>query len=232
MLSIVKDELFGLNGFVTLSNLLFLAAFSLRDVLALRALSIASYFVILPYYYFQQDPLWPPIFWGMAFVVINGFRITVLILDRRPVVLNEREAELYRLAFSSADKREFLKLAVLAKWRECEPGEFILRKGEDIAEAIVLISGQVDALVDGRAVLSLRAGQLIGDANAFAGLANPFDVVVRSRARIAVWDIKHVREFLATRPESRTKILEIEATDLAAKYREIAGIPSGKAPLV
>ncbi|MBV8104703.1 MAG: hypothetical protein JO223_08780 [Hyphomicrobiales bacterium] len=232
MLSILKDQLFGLNGLVTVSNLLFLAAFSVRDVLALRALSIASYCVIMPYYYFQGDPLWPPFFWGMTFIVINGFRVALLILDRRPVVLNEREAELCRLAFNGADKREFLKLAVLAKWRECEPGEFILRKGQNIAEAIVLISGQVDALVDGRAVLSLRAGQLIGDVNAYAGLANPMDVVVRSRARIAAWDIKRVREFLASRPELRTNILEIEATDLAAKYREVAGIPSGKAPLV
>ena len=86
--------------------------------------------------------------------------------------------------------------------------------------------------MDSKPVLSLRPGQLIGDANAFAELANPFDVVVRSRARIAVWDIKHVREFLARRPELRTRILEIEVTDLAVKYREVAGIPSGKAPLV
>jgi hypothetical protein len=232
VLSILKDQLFGLNGLVTLSNLLFLAAFSVRDVLALRVLSVASYCVIFPYYYFQQGPLWPPIFWGMTFIVINGFRIAVLILDRRPVVLNAREAELYRLAFRGTDKREFLKLAALAKWRECTPGEFILRKGENIADAIVLISGQVDALVDGRAVLSLRAGQLIGDANAFAELANPFDVVVLSRTRIVVWNIKHIREFVASRPELRTKLLEIEATDLSAKYREVAGIPSGKAPLV
>ena len=232
MLSILKDQLIGLNGFVTLSNLVFLVAFSVRDVLALRALSIVSYGVILPYYYFQPDTLWPPIFWAMTFIVVDGIRIAVLIFDRRPVVLSEREAELYRLAFSGTEKREFVKLAALAKWSECEPGQFILRKGQNLAEAIVLISGQVDALADGRAVLSLRAGQLIGDANAFAELANPFDVVVRSRARIAVWDIKHVREFLARRPELRTRILEIEATDLAGKYREIAGIPSGKAPLV
>jgi hypothetical protein len=232
VLSILKDQLIGLNGFVTLSHLLFLAAFSVRDVLALRALSIASYCVILPYYYLQQDPLWAPIFWGMTFIAINGIRIAVLILDRRPVVLNEREAELYRLTFSSTDKREFLKLAALAKWRECEPGEFILRKGQIIVEAIVLISGQVDALVDGREVLSVRAGQSIGNASAFAGLASPLDIVVRSRARIAVWDIQHVREFAASRPELRTKLLEIEAVDLAAKLREVAGIPSGHAPLV
>lgn len=232
MLLILKDQLFGLNGFVTLSNLLFLAAFSVRDVFALRVLSIASYCVILPYYYLQQDPLWPPIFWGATFIAINGFRIAILIFERRPVVLNEREAELYRLAFSGADKHEFVKLAALAKWRECEPGEFILRKGQNIAQAIVLISGQVDEVVDGRAVLSLRPGQLIGDVNAFAELANPFDVVARTRARIAVWDIKHVRGFLARRPELRTKILEMEAADLAAKYRDVAGVPSGKAPLV
>jgi hypothetical protein len=184
----------------------------------------------LPYYYLQQDPLWPPIFWGVTLIAINGIRIAVLILDRRPVVLNEREAELYRLTFSSTDKREFLKLAALAKWKECEPGEFILRKGQNITQAIVLISGQVDALVDGREVLSVRAGQLIGNATALAGLANPLDVVVRSRARIAVWESNTSGS--SPQAELRTKLLEIEAVDLAAKLREVAGIPSGNAPLV
>jgi CRP-like cAMP-binding protein len=228
----LKDQLFGLNGLVNLSNLLFLAAFSVKDVLALRALSVVSYCVILPYYYFQQDPLWQPIFWGMTFIVINGFRIAALILERRPVVLNEREAELYRLAFMGTDKREFLGLALLAKWRECEPGEFVLRKGQTIAEGSVLISGQVDAVVDGRAVLALRAGQWIGDANTFAGLASPVDIVVRSRARIVAWDIKRFWEFAASRPGLRSRLLEIEATDLAAKFREVSGIPSGNAPSV
>jgi hypothetical protein len=86
MTDFLTSQLFGLNGLVNLSNLVFLLAFSVHDVLKLRVLSVVSYVVILPYYYFQQQTLWPPIFWGVAFILVNGVRIAMILLERRPVV--------------------------------------------------------------------------------------------------------------------------------------------------
>src|SRR5215467_7480732 len=111
MSEFLANQILGLNGLVNLSNLVFLLAFSVHDVLKLRVLSVVSYAVILPYYYLQQQTLWPPIVWGMAFILVNGVRIAIILLERRPVVLNPSEAELYKLAFSSIDRRDFLKLA-------------------------------------------------------------------------------------------------------------------------
>src|SRR5579871_2343742 len=128
MRDLLINQLFGLNGLVNLSNLVFLMAFSVRDVLKLRVLSVAAYVVILPYYYFQPAPLWPPFFWGVAFIIVNGVRIVILALERRPVVLDDKEEELYRLVFRSVDRREFLKLVSLARWVTCGPGEVILNK--------------------------------------------------------------------------------------------------------
>jgi hypothetical protein len=50
----VTDQDLGLNGLVNLSNFAFLLAFSVRDVLMLRILGLASDVVILPYDYFQN----------------------------------------------------------------------------------------------------------------------------------------------------------------------------------
>src|ERR1700750_2740552 len=111
----VADQIFGLNGLVNLANFVSLVALSVRDVLWLRILSLAADVLVLPYYYFQHEPLWPPIFWGAAFILVNGVRIVILAPDRRPVIFSDREAELYRLAFSSIDKRDFLKIASLAR---------------------------------------------------------------------------------------------------------------------
>src|SRR5580704_13436153 len=120
----------------------FLLGFAVRDFLKLRILLLASDIIVLPYYYLQHKPLWPPIFWGVAFIVVNGMRIVTLILDRRPIVLNDEEEELHRLAFGSVDKRDFLKLASLARWVDFLPGEVIVKKGQQISDAIVLISGE------------------------------------------------------------------------------------------
>jgi len=111
----VTGQVLGLDGLVNLANIVFLVAFSVRDVLKLRVLSLVSEGIILPYYYFQHETLWPPIFWGLAFIIVNLVRIVALAAERRPVVLSDREDQLHRLAFSTVEKREFLKFVALAR---------------------------------------------------------------------------------------------------------------------
>jgi CRP-like cAMP-binding protein len=163
-------------------------------------------------------------FLGVAFIIVNGIRIVILVLERRPVVLSDKEEELYRLAFRSVDKRDFLRLVSLARWVKCSAGDIVVAKGQQITEAIVLISGEIEAVLNGKTILAFRPGQLIGDVNAYSGLASPTDVVARGPARLAKWDLEHLREFTESRPELRATLLQIESADLAAKLRELASI--------
>jgi signal transduction histidine kinase len=222
MLDLLRNQLLGLNGLVNLSNLVFIVAFSVRGVLPLRLLSIASSIIILPYYYLQPEPLWSPIFWSLTFVLINGARVVQLLLERRPVVLSEREQDLYRLAFTSLDKREFLRLASLARWFTCPAGGRILEKGQVAEEAIILISGDVEATLNDRAILKYRPGEMIGDANVYSGIASPVDIVARTPLSVAKWNLAQLRAFLERRPELRTRLLEIEGADLSGKLHALA----------
>jgi hypothetical protein len=73
--------------------------------------------------------------------------IVIKLSERRPVVLSNKEEQLYRVAFSSIDKREFLRLVSLARLVDCSPGEVILEKGQHISEAIVVIAGDIEAVL-------------------------------------------------------------------------------------
>jgi hypothetical protein len=115
MCEFVVDQVLGINGLINLSNIVFLVAFSVRDVLKLRILAIVGERLTLPYYYFQGEKLWPPIVWGAAFMLVNAVRVVAIALERRPVVLSDKQERLYRVAFSSIDKREFLRLTSLAR---------------------------------------------------------------------------------------------------------------------
>ena len=143
-----------------------------------------------------------------------------LTLERRPVILSDKEEELYRVAFGSIDKREFLKLASLARWVDFSSGDLIIKEGRHISDAIVLISGEAEAVRSGKTMWVFRPGQLIGDASAYSGLVTPMDIVARGPARLAKWDLKHMREFTESRPELRAKLLAIVSVDLAAKLQE------------
>ena len=216
----LTDQILGLNGLVNLANFAFLLALSVRGVLKLRVLSLAADVMVLPYYYFQHDPLWPPIFWGEAFIIVNAVSIVILNLDSRPVILSDKEEELYRVAFGSIDKREFLKLASLARWVDLSPGDVIVKNGHHISEAIILISGETEAVLGGTTAFAYRPGQLIGNVSAYSGLVSPMDVKAKGKARLAIWDLEHMREFTESRPELRAKLLQIMSADLAAKLHE------------
>lgn len=185
MYEFVSDQVLGIGGLINLSNVVFLVAYSVRDVLKLRILAVVGEGLTLPYYYFQNEKLWPPIFWGVAFMVVNVVRVAATALERRPVVLSDNEEKLYRVAFSSIDKREFLKLVSLARWIECSPGELIVEKGQHISEAIVVIGGDIEAILSGDSRMALRPGQLIGDVSAYSGLTSPADVVARGPGTLA-----------------------------------------------
>jgi len=148
-------------------------------------------------------------------------------LERRPVVFSDKEEELYRVAFRSIDKREFLRLVNLAQWLDCSPGEVILKKGQHMSDAAVLVSGEVEAVL-GKTRMALRPGQLIGDVSAYSGLASPVDVVACGPAALVKWDLQHLREFTASRPELRANFLRIVSADLAAKFIMVSGFSGEK----
>ena len=224
MMDFLHNEFSGLNGIVNLSNLVFIAALSVRGVLPLRLLSIVSSLIILPFYYLQPEPLWPSIFWNSVSIVINITRVVQLLLERRPVVLAEREDRLYRLAFTSLGKREFLRLASLARWVVCPAGDVILKSGQVADEAIVLISGEVEARLGDKVILRYRPGELIGDANAYSGTPIPVEIAARTQLSLAKWDIARLRAYLESRPELRGRLLQLEGADLAGKLHALAGI--------
>jgi CRP-like cAMP-binding protein len=128
---------------------------------------------------------------------------------------------------SSIDKRVFLRLVSLAQWVDCSPGEVILKKGQQISDAVVLVSGEVEAVLGNKTRVALRPGQLIGDVTAYSGLASPVDVVACGPAAMAKWDLQQLREFMASRPELLANLPRIENADLAAKLRDATTEVSG-----
>jgi hypothetical protein len=78
MYELIASQIVGINGLINLSNVVFLVAFSVRDVLKLRVLAIVGEGLTLPYYYFQNEKLWPPIIWGAAFMTVNAIRIVAI----------------------------------------------------------------------------------------------------------------------------------------------------------
>lgn len=81
------------------ANILYLAAFMVRDILWLRILTVVAAFCLITYFYMRPEPLMPPIYWNLAFTALNVFWIARLLLERRPVNLSPEEQRLCELVF-------------------------------------------------------------------------------------------------------------------------------------
>src|SRR6516164_5723253 len=97
-------QIFGLDFWITSANLLYLASYSVRDILWLRILTIVAGVLLIPYYYLQSKPLWIAISWNLVFVGINLFWVARLLLERRSVQLTEDEQRLIPIRWG-ADSR-------------------------------------------------------------------------------------------------------------------------------
>ena len=163
MYEFAADQVLGINGLVNFSNIVFLAAYSVRNVLWLRILAIVGEGMTLPYYYYQDEKLWPPIYWGVAFMIVNAVRIVGMALERRPVVFSDKEENSTASHSALSISENSLRLVSLARWVDCSLGEVIVGKGQQISDAIVLVSGDLEAILSNKTRIAVRPGQLIGD---------------------------------------------------------------------
>ena len=215
---------------VHFSNVLMLAAYSVRDILWLRWFAVAAAVSAIPYYLLQANVLWPPVMWALVFTALNLYQIARIYLERRPVTLSPDEQALYDMAFTCIRPREFVSLALLGEWKTAAPGDRVLSEGETVARLCIAISGTVRVRGAGRELGTIEPGRLIGTALALTGDPSPIEGTFTRPARYMAWPLEALRRFLDRRPELRVTLQGLVSRDLASKVGELAAAHSAGAP--
>jgi CRP-like cAMP-binding protein len=210
-----------LDYLVHFSNLLMLAAYSVRDILWLRWFAVAAALTNIPYFLLQGTVLWPPILWALVFTAINLYQIARIYLERRPVVLSPDEQKLYDLGFRSLRPREFVSLSLVGEWKNAEPGERVLTEGEPVSSLCIPITGSADVRKQGERIGALRPGDIIGTALALTGDPSPVEVTFTEPARYMRWSLASLRSFIDKRPDMRAMLQRLVNRDLAGKLERV-----------
>lgn len=185
---------------ISVANVLYLASYSVHDILWLRILSVAAMFLLIPYYLMQPIPLTTPILWNVLFIAINVYWILRLIIERRPVHFTQDEARLKELAFPSLTQREARNLFALGAWDDLAPGTSVVQHDEGASRFSVIVSGVADVLHRGVQVDELGEGQFVGAVERDAATLE-IDVVVRETMRVLCWPRVRLDAFMANRPD-------------------------------
>jgi CRP-like cAMP-binding protein len=208
--------------FIHAANFLLLAAYSVRDILWLRLLAVASSLSAIPYFVFQPAPLWAPIIWSALFAMINLFQSWRLYVERRPVRLTPEEETVRRLAFGDLPPRKVLQVLSIGSWTTADTGERLIEHGK-CAEAISLIvHGKVRVTREGRVLGELVAGNLVGSALLLSGVPADVDAVAAVPVRSLRWELGTLERYLSANPETRIIMQRHLARDLAGKLENLS----------
>ena len=180
-----------------------LIAFSylVKDIMYLRILSIvASLFGMFFNYTVPAEPLWLPIGWNAIFVMVNIYHISVLLYEKRPVQMDDKNTELYNTLFKDMTPVEYLKISKAACWKTYQTGDVLIRQLHLVPDLILIYNGTIDVEVDGNKVAELRDGQFVGEMSFLTEKSATATCVVKHPTECLVWKQQEFKDLLKRNP--------------------------------
>jgi len=204
-----------------LGNILYLLAYSVRDILWLRILTVVATLCLMPYYFCcSATPLYAPILWCSLFSLVNLVQIGRLILERRPAFLGEDELRLYRMVFRSLTPREFMKLVSIAEWKTATEHQELLRQREPVKQLSVIARGRGNVEVDGRQIAEIGPGQFVGEMGFLTQQNASASVIASLPVDYLAWPADQLRALFEEAPQLHVKVQGVLGTDLVEKLRQ------------
>ncbi|MCD1585616.1 cyclic nucleotide-binding domain-containing protein [Halomonas sp. IOP_14] len=200
-----------------IANVLFCLAYIVRDMAWLRAVTILAALSTLPYFYFQSTPLYEAMTWQIAFIVINAFNLTVLLLQRRPITLNAEEKWLHKTTFSLLNPRRMQHLLSRAETREIPSGGVLIEQNEELRALIILLSGSASVMVDGVKRATLYPGDFAGEMSFITGRLTSADVIANEPVRYMIWSATALERLYQRDADMKNAIHSIIGFDMASK---------------
>jgi len=192
-------------------------SFLVKDILWLRVVSIlASLFSIFYNYIIPAEPMWIAVGWNMVFIALNLYHIAVLIYEKRPVKMDDKNNELYETLFKDMTPVEYLKVSKIAEWKTLKSGETIIKQGMPVKDLHLIYNGTVDVAVDATKVAELKDGQFVGEMSFLTEKPATATCVVKHDSEILVWRQREFKELLKRNPSLYYSIQSLLSAQLVS----------------
>ena len=176
-------------------------SFVVKDILYLRLVSVvASLFSVLYNFYIPVEPMWIAIGWNIIFILLNLYHVAVIIYEKRPVDMTDKEKELYETMFKGLTPVEFLKITKVAEWKKFNTPLPIITQGKPVKDLILIYNGTVDVLVNDNKVAELKDGQFVGEMSFLTEKPATATCRVEHNAECLVWNQKDFKDLLKRNP--------------------------------
>tara|TARA_R110000868_G_scaffold398358_1_gene671511 strand:+ start:1749 stop:2402 length:654 start_codon:yes stop_codon:yes gene_type:complete len=176
-------------------------SFVVKDILYLRLVSIvASLFSVFYNYVIPVEPMWIAIGWNIIFILLNLYHVAIIVYEKRPVDMTDKEKELYETMFKGLTPVEFLKITKVAEWKKFNTPLPIITQGKPVKDLILIYNGTVDVLVNDNKVAELKDGQFVGEMSFLTEKPATATCRVEHNAECLVWPQRDFKDLLKRNP--------------------------------
>ncbi len=201
--------------YLHIANILYLASYSVRDILWLRVLTVLAMLCMGGCYWMCGEL--SALGWQGIFLLINLVQIGLLIYERRPVSLTDTQRQLYEGPLASMTPRQVQRFTDKAEWCTFQPGEQLLAEDSHLQYLILILSGTAKVQAAGKVIARLEAGQFAGEMSFLTGNKTSAAVVAIDTVLVAKWPEAYVTDLMRRDHELGTALQASLGTDLVKK---------------
>ena len=113
-------------------------AYTVKDIVWLRTLSIVSSLTWITYLFTRTEMLWISVFWNCVFITINVVRIFLLYRESHAIKLTEEERSLHKMLFPQLSLVDFAQLLKAGRWVTIDPGTLVTEQGKPVRDVLLV----------------------------------------------------------------------------------------------
>lgn len=183
----------------------------LRMVLIIAGSSLISYGIVIQNFIIVS--------WNCLFLSINVIQVVKLILERKPVKIDENIMHIYTAVFSDIRKKDFLYLWKSGKINEKE-NILLCEHGKRQDTLMLIIDGSAIVKKKNRKVTTLKTGQFIAEIAFITGKEATADVIAKGRIKYISWTYAQIEQIKQINPNLSSKLQFIISKDLTTKLSQ------------
>lgn len=212
----MEGSLLNLSGeyFYSIAAIFSCAAYLLRSILWLRIFLV---FAAITYIVSGASlGISSMVGWNAAYLAINLFHITLLLLDKVTITLPEETRKIYHRYFSTLSTREFKKL-IMSNGFCTFQDQNIVDESEVPDRLFIVLRGKVNIVKNDVTIATLKAGDFIGEMSFLSKERATANAYAKDFVQCAYWTHEDLQKLKLKNLNAYEKFIAIIGCDLVRK---------------
>jgi hypothetical protein len=201
-----------------LSSALYTIGSAFRNILYLRWVFILAAITEIIYNFtIAEKPLWTPISWDVALIIINIYQILRVVYQKKFLNFSEDELQAFILIGDKMDVLNFKKLIRTGAWENYQEHKNIITENENAEKIFLLVDGEADVRISDKKISTIKKGNFIGEMSFLTGNLPSADVVASGHAKVIGWKKEKLKNLMKKDHILRHEIHSLFSHDIIAK---------------